>query len=879
MNLTILRLLSLNLLPRRSFFSNGLGNTICMFVGIATTLAVLGSAVSCAQSNEWGWMGGSHNCNPYCDGVYGTLGVPSTANIPSGRVGPVSWVDQSGDLWLFGGWGVPVGTTFEDQLDDLWQYNPSSKEWAWMGGTYPYMGQPGVYGTRGTPAAGNMPGSREFAVTWTDSNGNFWLFGGEGYDASLTYSWLNDLWKFNPSTNEWTWISGSSTVTPAQGNLAGGQPGIYGTLQTAAASNVPGGRWGASGWIDGKGNLWLFGGSGFDANGETGDLNDLWQFNPSTGEWTWMSGSSTTMVTQFSNGSGSSGQPGTYGTIRVPAAGNAPGGRDSAASWIDQSGNLWLFGGEGVDSLGGGGPLNDLWEFDPTTYEWTWIGGSATAGSPAVYGKPQNPDVGNIPSGGAGVTAWVDRNHKVWVFGGGTANDLWAFDPVAFEWAWMSGSQWSTGTAVYGTLGVPAAGNLPSGRSYTANWVDKNGDLWLFGGSHITSYLGDLWEYVTPSAPSPVPSFAEYASPASLKLALGTNGTSTITTVLGDGFNAPISFTATGEPTGVTVSFSPSTIPAGGSSQMAITVDSIPDPGTYEISVSGTGGSTTQKMEIPLEVVTSPPFTLGISPAQINVPTGGQGKVTVTSTAQSNFSSPITLSASHLSTGFSVSFNPATIIGTGTSQATISAPPTAPVGDYYITISGTSGSVTQNSTVEVTAAPAPPSFTVAASPSNINVNSGSQATATLTLTPQNGFNSATTFACSGLPSGVTCAFNPTTVTPSGGANATTTLTLAASASAAMRRQSHPWLPVGALSLAGLLLWWRPQRKTGVWLTVLTASLGLSVLSACGGGGASSGGAGGGSGGGSSPTPTTSTITVTGTSGSLQASTTLALTLN
>ena len=62
-------------------------------------------------------------------------------------------------------------------------------------------GQAGVYGTLGTPAAGNIPGGRDGAATWTDSSGNLWLFGGFGFDANGTMGYLNDLWEFNPSTN------------------------------------------------------------------------------------------------------------------------------------------------------------------------------------------------------------------------------------------------------------------------------------------------------------------------------------------------------------------------------------------------------------------------------------------------------------------------------------------------------------------------------------------------------------------------------------------------------------------------------------------------------------------------------------------------------
>jgi hypothetical protein len=87
-----------------------------------------------------------------------------------------------------------------------------------------------------------------------------------------SYVQLNDLWKFNLASKQWTWMSGSNTS---------GATGAYGTLGTPAAANVPGARWNAVGWIDGGGNLWLFGGNYTSAGGATQvDFNDLWDFQP-----------------------------------------------------------------------------------------------------------------------------------------------------------------------------------------------------------------------------------------------------------------------------------------------------------------------------------------------------------------------------------------------------------------------------------------------------------------------------------------------------------------------------------------------------------------------------------------------------------------------
>jgi hypothetical protein len=133
--------------------------------------------------------------------------------------------------------------------------------------------QPGTYGTQGTPASGNVPGARWLAVSRSDAQGNFWLFGGSGFDSRTNpevFGDLNDLWKYDPATNMWTWMSGA--------NLAD-QPANYGTLGTAAPGNVPPGREWAVGWTDKSGNLWLFG--GFDTwTSPNGKFNDLWKYQP-----------------------------------------------------------------------------------------------------------------------------------------------------------------------------------------------------------------------------------------------------------------------------------------------------------------------------------------------------------------------------------------------------------------------------------------------------------------------------------------------------------------------------------------------------------------------------------------------------------------------
>ena len=203
-------------------------------------------------------------------------------------------------------------------------------EWTWMGGSsLSATGDlPGVYGTLGTPAAGNAPGSRYGAANWSDSAGNLWLFGGYGYDSTGVGGYLDDLWEFNSSTNQWAWMGGSNTIPPPTNSIyEQGLPGVFGTFQTPAAGNIPGSRSGAAAWTDSKGNFWLFGGYGFDSADHLGDLNDIWEFNPTTNVWTWMGGSSTNSGSCV--GGGVCGQPGMYGILGKSASGNMPGGRQT----------------------------------------------------------------------------------------------------------------------------------------------------------------------------------------------------------------------------------------------------------------------------------------------------------------------------------------------------------------------------------------------------------------------------------------------------------------------------------------------------------------------------------------------------------------------
>ena len=293
--------------------------------------------VSANDSAQQCWWGSYERNQP---GVYGTKGVPSQSNVPGAREDATYWTDQDGNLWLMGGWGVAAAKRQQGHLNDLWKYNPRDNTWTWVGGSSE-LNQPG---TKGVPSRPNILCGRSGAAHWTDQEGNLWLMGGIGSATADKWGTFNDLWKYNPRNNVWTWVGGSTDIN---------QPGVYGTKGVPSQSNVPGSRAGTGCWTDREDNLWLMGGwaRGFTAFG------DLWKYNPRDNTWTWVGGSS------------KPNEQGTYDSWWYPPY---PGARAGAAHWTDQEGNFWLMGGENANRFNYY-YLNDLWKYNPRTNKWTWV--------------------------------------------------------------------------------------------------------------------------------------------------------------------------------------------------------------------------------------------------------------------------------------------------------------------------------------------------------------------------------------------------------------------------------------------------------------------------------------------------------------------------
>ncbi len=502
------------------------GCTLWGYLGVATA-NVNNIVVDCAH-DDWTWIDGTKTAGIDGTPQYGSfpptppMTVPNPyTNTPGARDSGAAWTDSSGNLWLFGGLGFELSggaspDTASGFLNDLWECPlAGGDQCQWHLLEAPVMSKFPIAQHEDIPTTGGLPGGRWGSATWATGS-NLWLFGGQGIDSNGNPGLLSDLWEY--TSGGWTLVAGSTVH-----NQAGTYTGAPGTL-------LPGARWSPVSWTDHSGNFWMFGGFGYDANGAIGFLNDLWEYTG--GKWVFVSAPVP--------GSNLNSQNGVYGTKGTAAAGNTPGGRQTASGWVDASGNLWLFGGEGLDATGTpNGLLNDLWEYNITNNQWTYVGGSTAANQDGSYGLQPligpastasaagtvgltGATPGIFPGSRWGATAWTDASGNLWLFGGwgldatgthgnGYLNDLWSYTPSSTAgqpgtWTWVKGSNTGNQNGIYGDelrAYRTFVNWTPGARRGAMSWVDSQGELWLFGGQGYDStstngngYLNDLWRYL-----------------------------------------------------------------------------------------------------------------------------------------------------------------------------------------------------------------------------------------------------------------------------------------------------------------------------------------------------------------------------------------------
>ncbi len=324
-----------------------------------------------------------------------------------------------------------------------------------------------------------------------------------------------------------------------------------------------------------------------------------------------------------------------------------------------------------------------------------------------------------------------------------------------------------------------ALSGLPNGvtASFTPNPTTGSSTLKLTASSSapvgqynltVTGTSGTQTATTTVSLGVYVPTFTLFGG-GSASIGQGTTTTTYVSVNSEYGFTGSVNLAVSGLPSGVTASFSPN--PTTSTSTLTLTASGTATLGQYTLTVTGTSGTQTATTTISLGVFV-PTFTL-LSENSLNIGQGASGTAWVDIFSQYGFSSGVTFSVSGLPSGVKASFSPNPSTGTQ-STLTLTASSTAALGQYTLTITGTSGSQTASTTL--TLGVYVPTFALYGG-GTVSVGQGSSGTSYIDITPQYGFSGSVSLAASGLPSGVSASFSPN---PTTGTSSMLTLTASSS---------------------------------------------------------------------------------------------------
>jgi cellulose 1,4-beta-cellobiosidase len=419
------------------------------------------------------------------------------------------------------------------------------------------------------------------------------------------------------------------------------------------------------------------------------------------------------------------------------------------------------------------------------------------------------------------------------------------------------------------------------------------GTFWL------TEFLQDV-QNAYPAIPTTTsPGFTVTATATTVMQ--GTSVGSSVTIAAFNGFDGAVALTVSGLPSGVTASFSPTSVTGSGGSTLTLTATTTATVGAVTITVTGTSGSTVETAKVTLTVTARPEFTITVSPTTLSLPPNTNPTVTLTVTYVGNLTGSVSLSASGLPSGVQANFSPSSLNASGNVTVNFTSQASTPAGTYSVLLTGTDGTLVNSATLALTIPGT--GFTLAPSVSPLAITQGKTATDTITVTDVGSFTGSVTLAASNLPSGVTGVWgtNPTTGSSvltltatstattgaftvtitgtSGSATATTTFTLDVNSATGFTLAASPTaLSVtqgktatdtitvtdvggftGSVTLAATNL---PSGVTVAYGTNPTTSTSVLTFTAT-----------------STATVGTATVTITGTSGSTTAPTTIALTVN
>lgn len=244
-------------------------------------------------------------------------------------------------------------------------------------------------------------------------------------------------------------------------------------------------------------------------------------------------------------------------------------------------------------------------------------------------------------------------------------------------------------------------------------------------------------------------------------------------------FDGTVQLTAEALPTGMLVSFAPSSLSGTATlAEMTINAMSTLSPGAHTFTVRASGEAVESRTVTVSVMVTVPAITVAAASTTPTVMQGATQQIPITITREGGFTGIVGLSVLGLPAGVTAAFAPATIeSGATTSTLTLSSALTVQPGVKTVTLRASSQGIADKTIpMEVTIAPTTtPAVLLSANPPFLQLDGGSSGETVLTLQRFAGFDGAVEVSLDGLPATLTA-----TITPFAAGSNTTSLRITVS---------------------------------------------------------------------------------------------------
>jgi len=174
-----------------------------------------------------------------------------------------------------------------------------------------------------------------------------------------------------------------------------------------------------------------------------------------------------------------------------------------------------------------------------------------------------------------------------------------------------------------------------------------------------------------------------------------------------NGFTGNVNLSVSGLPAGVTGNYVVNPMTAQGSTQLLINATNAV-PGVYSLILTATSGSLVHSQPATLIVNGGDNFGITSTTSIQSVAAGSGTSYFINLTKTGNFAGTVNLSISGLPAGMTATFNPSSAVPPVTSVLTITTLPSTPVGNYNLTVTGTSGALVHTLPLTLTVLATPP---------------------------------------------------------------------------------------------------------------------------------------------------------------------------